>query len=112
MSRPIVVIVCMTWLLRIVGALTAPTSMALTCRWRSRPQHQQQTHALQHDRRLFLRAALDLQAQTERPPRGGLSVSVSPTMYQGRYQNPYRGKPWGRSVRAAWLDVATPRFEV
>ena len=28
------------WLLRIVGALTAPRSMALTCRWRSRPQHQ------------------------------------------------------------------------
>src|SRR2546426_7899555 len=28
------------WLLRIVGALTAPTSMALPCRWRSRPQHQ------------------------------------------------------------------------
>src|SRR5207253_7737687 len=28
------------WLLRIVGALAAPTSMALTCRWRSRPQHQ------------------------------------------------------------------------
>ena len=28
------------WLLRIVGALTAPTSMALMCRWRSRPQHQ------------------------------------------------------------------------
>src|SRR5271154_329641 len=27
------------WLLRIVGASTAPTSMALTCRWRSRPQH-------------------------------------------------------------------------
>ena len=25
-------IVCMTWLLQIVGALTAPTSMALTCR--------------------------------------------------------------------------------
>ena len=39
-SRPIVVIVCMIWLLQIVGALTAPTSMALTCRWRSRPQHQ------------------------------------------------------------------------
>src|SRR5580704_2419955 len=32
MSRPMVVIACMTWLLRIVGALTAPTSMALTCR--------------------------------------------------------------------------------
>src|SRR6478609_2683268 len=31
------------WLLRFVGALTAPTSMALTCRWRSRPQHQLQT---------------------------------------------------------------------
>src|SRR6266404_2030611 len=29
------------WLLRIVGALTAPTSMALPCRWRSRPQHQE-----------------------------------------------------------------------
>src|SRR5262245_12486282 len=25
------------WLLRIVGASTAPTSMALPCRWRSRP---------------------------------------------------------------------------
>ena len=31
------------WLLRIVGALTAPTSMALACRWRSRPQHQLRT---------------------------------------------------------------------
>src|SRR6478672_473260 len=31
------------WLLRIVGALTAPTSMALMCRWRSRPQHQKRT---------------------------------------------------------------------
>jgi hypothetical protein len=28
------------WLLRILGALTTPRSMALTCRWRSRPQHQ------------------------------------------------------------------------
>jgi hypothetical protein len=26
------------WLLQIVGALTAPTSMALPCRWRNRPQ--------------------------------------------------------------------------
>src|SRR5262249_24915008 len=33
------------WLLRIVGASTAPTSMALPCRWRSRPQHQKQTKA-------------------------------------------------------------------
>src|SRR6266496_1828137 len=30
-------------LLRIMGALTAPTSMALACRWRSRPQHQKRT---------------------------------------------------------------------
>src|SRR5215467_590527 len=36
------------WLLRIVGASTAPTSMALPCRWRSRPQHQKRTFALQH----------------------------------------------------------------
>src|SRR5215468_9425325 len=35
------------WLLRIVGASTAPTSMALPCRWRSRPQHQKRTNALQ-----------------------------------------------------------------
>src|SRR5215468_2096973 len=35
------------WLLRIVGALTAPTSMALPCRWRSRPQHQKRTKTAQ-----------------------------------------------------------------
>src|SRR5215467_11178401 len=35
------------WLLRIVGASTAPTSMALPCRWRSRPQHQKRTYAVQ-----------------------------------------------------------------
>src|SRR5262249_9875262 len=29
-----------------MGALVAPISMALTCRWRSRPQHQKPTHAL------------------------------------------------------------------
>src|SRR5262245_11174277 len=33
------------WLLRIVWALTATTSMALMCRWRSRPQHHKQTLA-------------------------------------------------------------------
>src|SRR5262245_51543235 len=33
------------WLLQIVGASTAPTSMALPCRWRSRPQHQKRTYA-------------------------------------------------------------------
>src|SRR5262249_1169224 len=41
------------WLLRIVGASTAPTSMALPCRWRSRPQHQKRTHALQQKAPLF-----------------------------------------------------------
>ena len=37
MSRPIVAIVCMTWLLRIVGAILAPTSVNARG---SRPQHQ------------------------------------------------------------------------
>src|SRR5215471_17464641 len=37
------------WLLRIVGASTAPTSMALPCRWRSRPQHQNRTNATQQN---------------------------------------------------------------
>ena len=41
------------WLLRIVEALAAPTSMALACRWRSRPQHQQRTNAAQHRTSLF-----------------------------------------------------------
>jgi hypothetical protein len=36
-------ITCMTWLLRIVGASPAHTSMALTCPWRSRPQHHKRT---------------------------------------------------------------------
>src|SRR5262249_26293245 len=35
------------WLLRIVGASTGSTSMALACRWRSRPQHQKRTYAVQ-----------------------------------------------------------------
>src|SRR5215813_14379416 len=39
------------WLLRIVGASTAPTSMALPCRWRSRPQHQKRTYAVQQEKR-------------------------------------------------------------
>src|SRR5262249_8343082 len=39
------------WLLRIVGASTAPTSMALPCRWRSRPQHQKRTYAAQKEKR-------------------------------------------------------------
>src|ERR1039457_4115805 len=39
-------------LLQIVGALTAPTFMALTCRWRSRPQHQKPTFRHSRDFRL------------------------------------------------------------
>src|SRR5215471_10800947 len=39
------------WLLRIVGVSTAPTSMALPCRWRSRPQHQKRTYAPQQKTR-------------------------------------------------------------
>src|SRR5262245_42044915 len=39
------------WLLRIVGASTAPTSMALPCRWRSRPQHQKRRNAPQQNGR-------------------------------------------------------------
>src|SRR5262249_602325 len=31
------------WLLRIVATSTATTSLALTCRWRSRPQHHKPT---------------------------------------------------------------------
>src|SRR5262245_180305 len=37
------------WLLRIVGVSTAPTSMALPCRWRSRPQHQKRTFCIAAD---------------------------------------------------------------
>ena len=32
-----------SWLLRIVGPSTTPTSIAVPCRWRSRPQHQMRT---------------------------------------------------------------------
>src|SRR5215471_6420140 len=38
---------------QIVGASAAPTSMALPCRWRSRPQHQKRTNALQQNVSLF-----------------------------------------------------------
>src|SRR5271167_4363392 len=41
-----------SWLLRIVGASTAPKSMALTCRWRSRPQHQKRTCGCRRNGRL------------------------------------------------------------
>src|SRR5215475_12175881 len=53
------------WLLRIVGVSTAPTSMALPCRWRSRPQHQKRTFASQQKSSLF----------ESRPPERGASRS-------------------------------------
>src|SRR5262247_2052140 len=59
------------WLLRIVGASTAPTSMALPCRWRSRPQHQKRTFALQQDsliRSPRRRSRADLRADRSRAP--------------------------------------------
>src|SRR5262249_16681556 len=58
MSRPIVVMVCMrssseSWELQ-----AAPTSMALACRCRSRPQHQDRTHAVQQRATLSTSAAV------------------------------------------------------
>jgi hypothetical protein len=47
MSKPIVVIVCMLSSSESWEPQTAPTSLALACRWRSRPQHQKATFALQ-----------------------------------------------------------------
>src|SRR5579859_6333570 len=43
MSRPIVATVCIACSSESWELLTAPTSVALTCRWRSRPQHQLRT---------------------------------------------------------------------
>src|SRR5262245_35676595 len=47
MSKPIVVIACMLSSSESWEPQTAPTSLALTCRWRSRPQHHLRTHAPQ-----------------------------------------------------------------
>src|SRR5262249_7403341 len=60
------------WLLRIVGPLTAPTCMALPCRWRSRPQHQKRTFALQQD--FLIRS----------PRRRGRAASAASTTSGGR----------------------------
>jgi GNAT superfamily N-acetyltransferase len=46
MSKPIVVIACMLSSSESWEPQTAPTSLALTCRWRSRPQHQMLTERL------------------------------------------------------------------
>src|SRR5215475_5162573 len=47
MSKPIVVIACMLSSSESWEPQTAPTSLALACRWRSRPQHHFRTHAVQ-----------------------------------------------------------------
>src|ERR1700733_14519268 len=71
------------WLLRIVGALTAPTYVALTCRWRSRPQHQLETscrvpgHGL-HGRRCIAVAA-DSAAKIKNTKPGPLAITVTMT---------------------------------
>src|SRR5262249_40245815 len=51
MSKPIVVIACMLSSSESWEPQTAPTSLALTCRWRSRPQHQFRTWVGSHLRR-------------------------------------------------------------
>jgi hypothetical protein len=43
MSRPIVQTICMGSSVESWEPLAAPTSLALSCRWRSRPQHQSRT---------------------------------------------------------------------
>src|SRR5262245_37497906 len=53
MSKPIVVIACMLSSSESWEPQTAPTSLALTCRWRSRPQHQEATYAAQPTKQLF-----------------------------------------------------------
>jgi len=47
MSRPIVVVACMSGSSESWGPQQHPHRMALPCRWRSRPQHHNRTHALQ-----------------------------------------------------------------
>src|SRR5215468_8607728 len=62
------------WLLRIVGASTAPTSMALPCRWRSRPQHQKRTFALQQTSYSITSSASARQRIEESPQPGEFSA--------------------------------------
>src|SRR5262245_54708998 len=73
------------WLLRIVGALTAPTSMALPCRWRSRPQHQKRTNC----------AATSLHRRSPKGPRRSLRKIAEEFMALG-YANK-RGVPYSAS---------------
>src|SRR3954449_591471 len=53
MSRPTVVNVCMFGSSESWELVVAPKFVALMCRWRSRPQHQNRTHAPQQTTSLF-----------------------------------------------------------
>src|SRR4029079_345728 len=55
MSKPIVVIACMLSSSESWEPQTAPTSLALACRWRSRPQHHEQYSASLNDEPLWQR---------------------------------------------------------
>jgi Tfp pilus assembly protein PilN len=57
------------WLLRMVAALTAPTFMALTCRWWSRPQHQERTKD-----NAFQTSRLHVQSRTGHSADKGLRI--------------------------------------
>src|SRR6266540_4431623 len=66
------------WLLRILGASTAPTSMALPCRWRSRPQHQQRTHVVQQRTRVAVGTRVASRPPVQRLARTSLRVRIVP----------------------------------
>src|SRR5262245_33063791 len=85
MSKPIVVIACMLSSSESWEPQTAPTSLALTCRWRSRPQHQHATYAAQQIGGLFDR------------PRRGAGGSRNGTLWN-----------LGRRIGSLWLDVGRP----
>src|SRR5215469_5160685 len=58
-----------------MGALSAPTSMALTCRWRSRPQHQKRTYAVQQTEFDYLvEAGEQRKSHSKAEDLGGLEV--------------------------------------
>src|SRR6266545_3423702 len=71
------------WLLRIVGASTAPTSMALPCRWRSRPQHQKRKGSKQ-------------------ARQGVKAVPASSSILHGRVPDRPR-RAWTALARAVWV---------